>query len=165
MYYYLLSNVFHWDENAQKTDPNYPHAKKNILIFMIGSVLYLFTAGFLWSSQYQSLIQSILPLSIIKNFFSWFIGVDILTCLAMFKVYWGWGLLTELDGMMATKKSSNKNISLNNIINKEIYNNIVTTEGMVTEGITTESIVTEGITTEDIATEDIATEDIATEDI
>jgi hypothetical protein len=111
MYYYLLSTIIHWDEYSQKNDINYPHAKKNILIFMIGSVAYLFTAGFLYSKQYSSLIYSILPLSIMKDFFLWFLAIDVISCFILFKIYWGWGLLTELDGILDTKKI-NKQINV-----------------------------------------------------
>jgi hypothetical protein len=104
MYYYLLSKVLHWDEDSQKNDPNYPHAKKNILIFMFGSIAYLFTAGFLWSKQYQPLVQSILPLTIIKDFFLWFMFIDIATCFALYKMFWGYSLGTEIDGIITAKK-------------------------------------------------------------
>lgn len=120
MYYYILSQILHWDENAQKNDPNYPHAKKNILIFMLGSVAYLFTAGFLYSRQYESLIYSILPLSIMKDFFLWFLLIDIITCFILFKIYWGWGLLTELDGVLDAKK---KNINTEQKIQTTSENN------------------------------------------
>lgn len=126
MYYYLLSRFIHWDENAQQNDPNYPHAKKNILIFMIGSVLYLFTAGFLWSKIYTPLINSILFLSIIRDFFPWFIFVDVIGCCILFKQFWGWGILSEVDGAFNSKNKPNSTIdNLNkgsNIIpqNKEV---------------------------------------------
>ena len=136
MYYYLLSRIIHWDENAQNNDPNYPHAKKNILIFMIGSVAYLFTAGFLWSKQYESFIYGMLPLSIIKDFFLWFVAIDVLTCFILFKLFWGWSLLSELDGVVATKKIKdiNTNILSNTIDDKKYVitdnnnNNLVDTE-------------------------------------
>lgn len=104
MYYYLFSKIFHWDENAQLNDPKYPHAKKNILIFMLGSIAYLFTAGFLWSKQYSSMVDSMLFLSIIKDFYLWFMAIDIIVCFILFKQFWGWGLLTELDGTFDGKK-------------------------------------------------------------
>jgi hypothetical protein len=115
MYYYLLSKFYHIDENAQKNDPNYPHAKKNISIFMLGSVAYLFTAGFLWSNIYSSFIDSVLFLSIIKNYFMWFILVDIVTCCILFKQFWGWGILSEVDGAFSSKNKPNiNNIRMNN---------------------------------------------------
>ncbi len=104
MYYYLLSNFFHWDENAQKNDPNYPHAKKNILIFMLGSIAYLFTAGFLWSKQFQPLVDSVLPLSIIKDFFMWFMFIDVATCFALFRTFWGHGLMSEITAISSAEK-------------------------------------------------------------
>jgi hypothetical protein len=76
---------------------------------MIGSVAYLFTAGFLWSKQYEAFVYSILPLSIIKDFFLWFLAIDIIGCFILFKVFWGRGLLTELDGILETK---NKKVPL-----------------------------------------------------
>ncbi len=100
-----MSELLHHDENAQKNDPNYPHAKKNILIFLIGSVAYLFTAGFLWSRQYQPLVQSFLPLTIIKDFFLWFMAIDIITCFALFKVFWGFSLTNEINDIVGRKKS------------------------------------------------------------
>jgi hypothetical protein len=137
MYYYLLSRIIHWDENAQKNDPNYPHAKKNILIFMIGSVAYLFTAGFLWSKQYASFIYSILPLSIIKDFFLWFVAIDVLSCFILFKQFWGWSLLSELDGVVDTKK--NKNINTNILSNTINDKNVVITENNNIELVDTEN--------------------------
>jgi hypothetical protein len=109
MYYYFFSRVLHWDEHAQLNDPNYPHAKKNILIFMFGSIAYLFTAGFLWSKQYTSLINGTLFLSIIKDFFLWFIAIDVIVCFILFKQFWGRGLLTELDGTFENKKRMSAN--------------------------------------------------------
>ncbi len=119
MYYYLLSELLHRDKEAQENDPKYPHAKKNILIFLIGSVAYLFTAGFLWSKQYQPLVQSVLPLSIIKDFFLWFMAVDIITCFALFKVFWGFSLTKEINGIVGDKKTKNETtIEESNIVNQ-----------------------------------------------
>lgn len=156
MYYYLLSQLFHWDENAQKNDPNYPHAKKNILIFMIGSVLYLFTAGFLWSKIYAPLIDSILFLSIIKDFFQWFIFVDIFGCCILFKNFWGWGILSEVDGAFSTKNKpsniSNQNKKENIIkTNHNIFNNFKSVDLIKTMDISNTDIVTANTTIDNMS--------------
>ena len=105
MYYYLLAQVFHWDENAQKNDPNYPHAKKNISIFLLGSVAYIFTAAFLFSPMYQLFIDNIFFLSALRDWFPWFLMIDIFACCILFKQYWGFGILTTVDGILETKAS------------------------------------------------------------
>jgi hypothetical protein len=115
MYYYTLAQLFHWDENAQKNDPNYPHAKKNITIFLLGSVAYIFTAAFLFSKMYQSFIDGVFILAACRDWFQWFLLVDVFACAILFKQYWGFGILTTVDGILETKKS--KEINKPEVIN------------------------------------------------
>jgi hypothetical protein len=105
VFWYLFSNVIHWDTSAQENDPSYPHAKKNIQIFLFGAISYIFTAGFLWSPLYTPLVNSIFFLQVLRDFFSWFVFVDVIVCFALFKKFWGHGLLVEFEGIMESKKT------------------------------------------------------------
>jgi hypothetical protein len=131
MYYYTLAQLFHWDENAQKNDPNYPHAKKNITIFLLGSVAYIFTAAFLFSKMYQTFIDGVFILAACRDWFQWFLLVDVFACAILFKQYWGFGILTTVDGVLETKKSkeTTKETNVNELINKpEVINTPVADE-------------------------------------
>ena len=94
MYFYLFHHLNHSDTKSME-DPDYNHGARNVRTFLMGSIAYIFTAAFLYSSHYQSLINSSFFLSALRDWLLWFIAADAIAMAIIFKSYWGFSILRE----------------------------------------------------------------------
>jgi hypothetical protein len=97
MYYYLLHKLIHEDDKTRQEDPNYPHGAKNVQIFIIGSILYVFSAAFLFSKQYMDFVNSFFFLVALRDWFACFLIIDIIAVGILYKIAWSRSILSEVD--------------------------------------------------------------------
>ena len=81
-----------------------PDGKKNVITFIIGSICWILLASFLFSPHYDH--SSFLLLSL-KDFFPWFVLIDISSVAVIYKMYYGKSILTELVPETKEKEKEN----------------------------------------------------------
>jgi hypothetical protein len=81
-------------------------ASKNVRTLLFGGIAYIFTAAFLFSHHYQHLISSVFVLTAIRDWFMWFVVLDLIVMAILYKKYWGNTILLEVKETFAEKESA-----------------------------------------------------------
>lgn len=91
MFFFLLHNLIHY---AIKWSPETSEGRKNTFTIFGGSMLYVMFFVFLeWYTKiYNSLLSTIL-----RNFYLYLVGADLLTMIAVYKLYWGRNIFNEIS--------------------------------------------------------------------
>lgn len=94
MYFYLFHQINHGISPLESTESE-GHGARNVRTLLFGGLAYIFTAAFLFSQNYQQLISSVFVLMALRDWFMWFLLLDIFAMAIVYKRYWGGTILKE----------------------------------------------------------------------
>ncbi len=103
MFFYLFHQVNHSIFPLESQDSE-GHGARNVRTLLFGGIAYIFTAAFLYSQHYQHLISSVFFLSVLRDWFAWFIVLDVLVMAIIYRKYWGDTILKEVHETFNGKK-------------------------------------------------------------
>ncbi len=91
------------------------HGARNTRTLLFGMIAYIFTAAFMFSPRYQTMISGVFFLAAIRDWFAWFVIADVLAMVIIYKNYWGKTILTEWNAMFGFRDKS-ENIEKPNMV-------------------------------------------------
>ncbi len=97
MLFYILHNLNHnlipWSSTARE-------GQKNVLTFVLGACLYFFIWGWLTEPSTRNKLETTPFLSILMNFFGYFIVIDILAMACLYKNFFQRSILNEASEVL-----------------------------------------------------------------
>lgn len=109
MYFYLFHKLNHAIDPLDSKESE-GHGARNVRTLLFGGIAYIFTAAFLFSHIYQNLISSVFFLFALRDWFMWFVILDILVMAIIYKKYWGDTILFEVKDAFATKENNDSSM-------------------------------------------------------
>lgn len=105
MYFYIFHHINHYISPLKNVESE-RHGARNVRTLLFGGIMYIFTAAFLYSQHYQNFISSVFFLSALRDWFVWFIVLDVFAMAIIYKLYWGDTILREMREAFNEKEKS-----------------------------------------------------------